>query len=178
MVMNRYFPRASYQRLRRTIAINNYIAFIVLTAYRCTPPRLMPASYGFDDVLHPRPGTGVGGPSDWANNRFQLTIAAMPSLHFGTSLLIGASVCLLGKQMWLRCIAPCYPIIMGLTVIGTANHWVLDCVAGVFVVLIGWLLNWIMLGFRPVEEWGFWLIRTEKPKDADTTVVKKPDLEE
>lgn len=177
LILNRYFPRPRYQRIRRTIAIDNYLAFIVLTVYRCTPPRLMPASYGFEDVLHPPPGTGVGQPSDWSNNRFQLTIAAMPSLHFGTSLLIGTSVCCFGKQMLLRCIAPFYPIVMGLTVIGTANHWILDCVAGVLVVLTGWLVNWILLGLRPVEEWAFWLVRTEKPKDGEM-MVRKPDLED
>lgn len=170
-----YFPRRRYQRIRRTITINNFLAFIVLTAYRCTPPRLMAESYGFEDVLHPRPGTGVGEPSDWANNRFQLTIAAMPSLHFGTSMLIGVSVCCLGKQAWLRCIAPLYPIVMGLTVVGTANHWILDCVAGVFVVLTGWYVNWILLGLRLVEEWGFWLVKAEKPKTSKLR-VRKPDL--
>jgi hypothetical protein len=79
--------------------------------------------------------------------------------------------------MWLRCIALFYPIIMGLTVIGTANHWTLDCIVGVLVVLTGWFVNWILLGLRPVEEWGFWLTRTEKPKDGEM-MVRKPDLED
>jgi hypothetical protein len=147
------------------MALNNFIAFAILTAYRCTPPRLMPSSFGFIDVLHPRPGTGVGEPSDWANNRFQLTLAAMPSLHFGTSLLIGLSVTMWGKHTFLRSIMPFYPFTMLLVVLATANHWVLDCFGGVFVVGIGLTFNWILLGLRPIEEWLFWVLRIEKPRE-------------
>lgn len=123
----------------------------------------MPPSYGFDDVLHPKPGTGVGQPSDWSNNRFQLTIAAMPSLHFGTSLLIGSSVAVFGRHTLLRVVAPLYPTVMLLVVLATANHWVLDCVAGVLVVGLGYTINPVLLVFKPIEEWLFWLVRTEKP---------------
>ncbi|CZR56861.1 uncharacterized protein PAC_06750 [Phialocephala subalpina] len=167
-----YFPREKYQRLRRTIFLNNFLAFFVLTLYRCTPPRLMPSSYHFVDVLHPsltQPGTSP--PSDWANNRFQLTIAAMPSLHFGTALLIGCSIAMWGRHAWLRALGYLYPGIMAIVVISTANHWVLDCVAGAMVVGLGWLLNWVVLVFRPAEEWLFWLLRAEKPRDNGEVMV-------
>jgi len=171
-----YFPRKTYQRLRRTIAINNFIAFAVLTAYRCTPPRLMPESFGFVDVLHPRPGTGIGAPSDWANNRFQLTLAAMPSLHFGTSMVIGASVTVWGRHKILRILGPIYPMLMGLVVLATANHWVLDCVVGLAVVSLGWRINRLLLALKPFEEWGFWLFRAEKPRAW--TAAKRRDVED
>jgi hypothetical protein len=162
LICGRYFPRLKYQKVRRTIAINNFIAFAVLTAYRCTPPRLMPESYGFVDVLHP---VDKGGPNFWASNPFQLTLAAMPSLHFGTSLLIGTSLVLYGNHWPIRIVAPSYPLAMFLVVLGTANHWVLDCVVGVLVVGLGWKINWVLLGLRPVEEWALWLCRMQKPVD-------------
>jgi hypothetical protein len=96
----------------------------------------------------------------------------MPSLHFGTSLLIGISVCCFGKQKWMRAIALLYPTIMGVTVIGTANHWIMDCLAGVLVIIVGWFLNWILLGLRPIEEWGFWLVRTKKPEEGDMRTLE------
>jgi len=101
----------------------------------------MPTEYGFVDVLHPRPGTGIGEPSDWANNKFQLTLAPMPSLHFETSLLIGISIAAYGKHVLLRVLAPLYPTTMFVVVLATANHWVLDCVVGVFVVAVGWQIG-------------------------------------
>jgi hypothetical protein len=173
---SRYFPRHRYQQMRRTIAIDNFLTFFVLTLYRCTPPRLMPPSFNFNDVLHPRPGESVGQPSDWANNRFQLVIAAMPSLHFGTSLLVGISIALWGRHTFLRSIAPFYPMTMLLVVLATANHWVLDCVAGVMVVATGLSLNWIMLVLRPIEEWVFWALRSEKPREWP--VKLKDDVED
>ncbi|KAH8773065.1 PAP2 superfamily-domain-containing protein [Hyaloscypha finlandica] len=157
-----YFPRSKYQKIRRTIAMDNFLSFAVLTAYRCTPPRLMPESYGFVDVLHP---IDEGGPNFWASNPFQLTLAAMPSLHFGTSLLIGLSLVFCGKHLLVRIISPLYPVAMFFAVLGTANHWVLDCVVGVLVVGVGWKVNWVLLGLRPVEEWLFWLCRVQKPVD-------------
>jgi hypothetical protein len=121
----------------------------------------MPSSYGYIDILHPH---APSSPS-WSNNKFQLTLAAMPSLHFGTALLIGLSTAIWGKYLFIRILAPFYPMVMLVTVLATANHWVLDCFAGVAVVVMGLCLNWILLGFRPIEEWAFRLCRTEKPVD-------------
>jgi hypothetical protein len=169
--LGRYFPRSKYQKVRRTIATNNLLAFAVLTAYRCTPPRLMPGSYGFVDVLHPV--DDEGGPNFWASNPFQLTLAAMPSLHFGTSLLIGIGLVVYGGHWLVKILAPLYPVAMFFVVLGTANHWVLDCVVGVVVVAVGWKANWLLLGLRPVEEWVFWLCRVQKP--VDETEIRMVD---
>jgi len=168
-----YFPRPSFRQVRRTIALDNWLAFSVLTLYRCAPPRLMPESYGFVDYLHPKSiqhlTTDPSSQSfDWSNNSFQLKIAAMPSLHFGTSCLIGASLLYLApnKHFILKKLGVIYPILMFITVVTTANHWVLDCIVGLFVVLIGFRLNRIILLLEPFEAWGFWLLRTEKPRDT------------
>jgi hypothetical protein len=160
----RYFPRASYQSVRRTLFLDNLLAFLILTLYRCTPPRLMPPSYHFIDVLHPIPDpTDPSGPNFWASNPFQLTLAAMPSLHFGTSSLLGISMAVYGKHLLLRIVASLYPLVMLAVVLATANHWVLDCVVGVCVVWVAWRVNWVLLGLRPLEEWVFWCLGVEKP---------------
>jgi hypothetical protein len=158
--LNRYFPRPTYQSVRRTLFIDNFLAFLIFSLYRCTPPRLMPSSYHFIDVLHP---ISNDGPNFWASNPFQLTLAAMPSLRFGTSSLLGISTAVYGKHLPLRIIAPFYPMIMGAVVVATANHRVLDCVVGLLVVWMGWKINWALLGLRPLEEWVFWALRIKKP---------------
>ncbi|KUJ07445.1 uncharacterized protein LY89DRAFT_354453 [Mollisia scopiformis] len=161
------FPREQYQRVRRSIFLNNILAFLIMSLYRCTPPRLMPSSHHFVDVLHPNPSNpGATPPSDWANNRFQLTIAAMPSLHFGTALLIGLSVARWGTHLWFSVLGYLYPVLMFVVVISTANHWVLDCVAGLCVVGLGWGLNWVVLLLVPVEQWCLWVLRVEKPGEV------------
>ncbi|OPB45737.1 hypothetical protein A0O28_0093040 [Trichoderma guizhouense] len=81
-----YLPPPLFRRIRRTIAMDNFIAFIIISLWRCYPPRMLPPEYGFIDILH----EGKTG-SVWTHNRFRLTIAAMPSLHFGTSVLFAMS---------------------------------------------------------------------------------------
>jgi len=90
----------------------------------------------------------------------------MPSLHFGTSSLLGISTAVYGKHLLLRVVAPLYPLVMGAVVVGTANHWVLDCVVGVLVVWAGWRINWVLLVLRPLEEWVFWAVRLKKPENG------------
>ncbi|KAH6663180.1 PAP2 superfamily-domain-containing protein [Halenospora varia] len=89
-----------YESRRRTMAFCNLLAFIVFTAWPCMPPRLLSSdtstgesgklarSYGFIDTVHGPHGEG----SIWTDNRFTNKFAAMPSLHFGYSLLIGLTI--------------------------------------------------------------------------------------
>ncbi|ORY10682.1 PAP2 superfamily-domain-containing protein [Clohesyomyces aquaticus] len=167
-----YYPQRLFTRIRRTIAMNNLIAFIVLTLWRCTPPRLMPAELGFVDVLHPHspilvtnPASAETGSFSWSHNKFQLSIAAMPSLHFGTSLFISLCLARFSPHRLVRVLAPLWPTVMMLTILVTANHWILDAVVGALVPFLGWRWNWLFAcqPFTALEEWGFWLCRTEKP---------------
>lgn len=159
-----YFPRARYEAIRRTIALDNIIAFFLFSLWPCAPPRLMPKSDGFLDVLHPPPHM-AGEASYWADNHFQLTLAAMPSLDFGTSLLLGMSIAVWGRHTWLRILGLLYPAAMLVAVVVTANDWLLDCVAGACVIAAGLYFNRILLRLRPLEEWLFYLCRAERPRD-------------
>jgi len=154
-----YFPLSTYQAARRTIALDEVFAFIIFTVYRCIPPRMLPEEYGFIDVLHKGPQTA------WTDNRFKLLIAAMPSLHFGGSAFIAFCLFNFSPHRPIRYLAPLWPIMMALTIFATANHFVLDAVVGAMIPVVGWRLNEVMLNLRPLEEWGFWLCRTEKPSD-------------
>ncbi|OOQ83900.1 integral membrane protein [Penicillium brasilianum] len=154
-----YLPRHRYQAIRRALALMNVIAFIILSFWRCAPPRLLPSDFGFVDVLH----RGDSG-SAWTRNKFQLTIAAMPSLHFGNSVFVAFCLVVFSPHVFLRVVAMLWPILMGWTVIATANHFVLDMVVGVVVVLVAYWLNRVMLIPLPVERALFRLMRLEKPR--------------
>lgn len=64
---------------------------------------------------------------------------------------------------------------MLVTIVGTANHFVLDAVVGAMVVALGWRINEIMLVLRPAEEWLLWLLRTERPKTAEKRMWERGD---
>ena len=167
-------PRSTFKQIRRTIAMDNALAFIILTLWRLTPPRLMPADFGFVDVLHPNRQSGAPDTPSWTNNSFQLIIAAMPSLHFGTSLLLATSLVRFSPHRPLRIVAPLWPAAMLLTILATANHWVLDAVVGAMVPALGWKLNWILASpwVEPVEEWIFLVLRAEKPNTTEQGLDK------
>ncbi|KAJ5223057.1 uncharacterized protein N7469_009297 [Penicillium citrinum] len=150
------FSRTQYKRIRRTLALENILAFILLSLWRCAPPRLLPEEFGFIDVLHDsRSG------SAWTQNKFQLTIAAMPSLHFGNSVLIALCLGRFSPHMVLSCVVLVWPILMGVTVVATANHFVLDMVVGVIVIAVAYWLNRGMLTLKPLESMLFRFCRLE-----------------
>jgi hypothetical protein len=159
-----YFKRESFQNIRRTIAACNLIAFIILSSYRVMPPRLLPKRYGFVDILHP--ANGDSG-SAWTHNRFQLTIAAMPSLHFGMAGFIAYCLIRFAPHRALRAFAALWPVAMLVTILATANHFLLDALIGAVIPLIAWRINGMFLALRPAEEWLFWIARTMKPVTAD-----------
>ena len=63
--------------------------------------------------------------------------AAVPSMHFGYALMIGMVGMVLLRSWPLRLIALAYPVLVFLTITGTANHYVLDSLAGGVVVALG-----------------------------------------
>lgn len=153
-----YFQANRYQAIRRTLAFENVIAFVILTLWRCAPPRLLPEDDGFTDILH----SNKGG-SSWTQNSFQLTIAAMPSLHFGNSVFIAFCLLRFSPHWYLRVIAPIWPVLMGFTILATANHFILDAVVGACVTFTAYRFNRAMLVLLPVERVLFRLLRIEKP---------------
>ncbi|KAL1969118.1 hypothetical protein VTN77DRAFT_372 [Rasamsonia byssochlamydoides] len=157
-----YFPRGQFTIIRRTIAVENVIAFVIFTLWRCTPPRLLPEEFGFIDVFD-----ASSAKTAWSENGYRLTIAAMPSLHFANSLFVGYCFYKFSPHAILRSLAPLWPVMMGLSIIATANHYVLDLIVGVGVLCTAYRFNRAILVLLPVEEFLFRLTRLEKPDDID-----------
>ncbi|KAM0269706.1 hypothetical protein ACHAPA_003914 [Fusarium lateritium] len=165
-----YLPPSTFQRIRRTIAADNAIAFFIVTLWRCSPPRLLPPEYGFVDILHSK----AGGTNVWNNNRFQLTIAAMPSLHFGTSLFFAVCICRFSPHRFMRLLAPLWPTTMIITIVATANHFLTDAFIGALVPLLGWRINRVILSLKPVQDYVFApLVNRLDLIDHDVRVVPK-----
>jgi hypothetical protein len=170
-----FLPRATFCRIRRTIALDNAIALIIVTLWRCAPPRMLPEEYGFIDVLHGGlGGKSAGAASVWTHNRFQLTIAAMPSLHFGTSLFLGVCMVRFSPHRPLRLLAPLWPAAMFFTIVTTANHFITDAIIGAMIPLISWRYNNIVLTLKPIEDWIFApFMRVTVDDETSATAVHK-----
>lgn len=200
---------ALYEARRRTMATCNLIAFIVFTLWPCMPPRLLsdPAykgpqakeakSYGFVDTVH---GTD-GESSVWTQNRFCNQYAAMPSLHFGYSLLVGLTIMMIPlaprrtsslsigaglfririparRRLLALTLGALYPSVILVAIVATANHFILDAVAGAAVCALAWNSNGVLLNLLPLEDWFLYALRLHKPsvRTAEEEVVDEKVL--
>ncbi|RCI07721.1 hypothetical protein L249_5695 [Ophiocordyceps polyrhachis-furcata BCC 54312] len=171
---------ALYEARRRTMAMCNLLAFVIFTLWPCMPPRLLSdadykgdeaveaKSYGFVDTVH----GSAGESSVWTTNRFCNQYAAMPSLHFGYSLLIGLTVATLPvsglrwtswKRIAMATLGMAYPTLILTAIVATANHFLLDAVAGAMVCGLAWQANGLLLNLSVLEDYFLWFLRIHKP---------------
>lgn len=96
----------------------------------------------------------------------------MPSLHFGYSLLIGLTIATLPisgvrPTSWRRvsivALGMSYPALILTAIVATANHFILDAVAGAIVCGIAWHANGILLNLCVIEDYFLWMVRIHKP---------------
>jgi hypothetical protein len=59
-----------------------------------------------------------------------------------------------------------YPALILTAIIATANHFILDAVAGSMVCGAAWWGNDVPLNLLVVEDWFLWFVRTHKPESV------------
>jgi membrane-associated phospholipid phosphatase len=124
---------AVYRVARNTLVLTNVAGLIVFAVCPVAPPRLLPGA-GFSDSIAVALGTGQAAhpPPD--------EYAAMPSLHLAWATWVVFTVWAItahtGRLHSLRAPAVLHPVLTGTAVVATANHYVLDVVAGVALALL------------------------------------------
>jgi PAP2 superfamily len=147
---------ASYAQARTTLALATVVGLIVFWLVPTTPPRLLPHS-GFHDTMAGVSGWGWwGGEGSAPKGLGSLTnqLAAMPSLHVGWALWAGFLVYRQARRGWVRALGVAYPILTALVVMSTANHYLLDVVAGAAdVALAAFVVSRVRtrMGHRPPQ---------------------------
>lgn len=129
-----------YRRVRNTLVGGSAIGLVGFTLLPMAPPRMLP---GYTDTLATTSGSGWwGGDASAPKGLGSLTneLAAMPSLHVGWAFWSAWVVLLLTRDPRLRRLGAAYAAGTALVVVATANHYVLDGVAGVAVMAAGWAL--------------------------------------
>jgi PAP2 superfamily protein len=125
---------AAYPYVRNGFLAANAIALAIFIAYPVAPPRLLGGA--FVDTL-----TRISDIDLHAGRLSSLfnPYAAVPSMHFGYALMIAAVAVVLVRSWTLRLGVAVYPVVVFIAITGTANHYVLDSVAGSVVVAAGFL---------------------------------------
>ena len=127
-----------YRRARTSLLVATAVGLVCYWLLPTAPPRLLDA--GFTDVMAHFSGIGWWGEAASAPRGledFSNQFAALPSLHVGwavwVAIALRANVRRTSLKPWLWC----YPLLMGVVVMATANHYLIDAVAGAICVLLG-----------------------------------------
>jgi hypothetical protein len=123
--------RDVFLRLRDGMLVSGFLGMAVFVSYPVAPPRLVDLGL-VDTVTESSEAYRYLQPPAFVNQ-----YAAMPSLHAGWDLLVGLAIFSAATTVGLRLVGLLMPLLMVWAVVATANHYVLDVVAGIVVVLIG-----------------------------------------
>jgi hypothetical protein len=121
---------SAYPALRSALVIASLSSLAIYWLYPVTPPRL--AGQGLQDTLVSEhllnAGAGAHGAAGFVN-----LYAALPSLHVGWAFWCAVAVITVTGSKW-RFAALLYPLATTLTVVATANHYLIDAFAGILIV--------------------------------------------
>jgi len=123
--------RPTYFQFRNAMFISGAIGLIIYASFPASPPRLFDSAF-VDTVTQHSHSYRVLQPPGLVNK-----YAAMPSLHVGWNLLAALMWWRAGSTRWRAVPVVMMPLMMAWATVATANHWVLDVLAGSAVALTG-----------------------------------------
>lgn len=120
-----------FHRLRRAAVLTTLGAQPVFLLFPTAPPRTLD---GFVDTIADVSGFDL---DSGLVARLYDPLAAMPSIHVAYAVVTAAGIAGTSRSRPARLAAPAYPPLVALVVFVTANHYVLDAVAGAALGLAG-----------------------------------------
>ena len=121
---------AAFPIVRTTLLFASALALIGYLAFPTAPPR--DAAIGISDTIS-------GGKVDLNNGLISSLynpFAAVPSMHVGYAVVVGASLVRHGGRSSLRALGLAYPALVLFVVVATGNHFVVDAAAGTAVAAV------------------------------------------
>lgn len=118
-----------YRVARNSLLATSGVALAIFWLYPVAPPRLVPA-LGFID---PAAIAGIGSVAP--TNPY----AAMPSLHAGWAVWSAVLAIAMWRSRLARAAWWMYPAVTAAVIVGTANHYLLDVIAGAALAVASWI---------------------------------------
>jgi hypothetical protein len=119
-----------YYRLRNVCLLSGAAGLVVFALFPVAPPRL--AASGLQDTI----AVHVTAYRTVLPTALVNEYAAMPSFHAGWNLVLGIELFRSTHHLALRAFAVAMPAAMAFAVVATANHYVLDVLAGALAVCL------------------------------------------
>src|SRR3954469_5180334 len=141
----------SYRSARTALVLATALALIGYFMLPTAPPRLLTGGT-FTDTMASFSNWGWwGGEGSAPRGLGGLTnqLAAMPSLHVGWALWSGWCLARYARTRTVRILGVLYPLATTLVVMSTANHYLVDALAGSLLVITGWAL---VVGYRVLRQ--------------------------
>jgi glycerophosphoryl diester phosphodiesterase len=152
-----------YARYRNALILAGALSMVIFALYPVTPPRLMEGMVYVDTVTDRSQSYRVLQPPGLTN-----PYAAMPSLHFGWNLLMGIAIVQHTRHWGSRLFGMLMPLAMFLAIVLTANHYILDGVAGAAIVLVS-----LCLVSGATTFGGRWWRRRPGPGTVETVALEQ-----
>jgi hypothetical protein len=124
--------RPAYALYRNGVLLSGGLSLLIFASFPVAPPRYVDILGMADTVGTHSHSYQLLFPGSLAN-----LYAAMPSLHEGWSLLMGLAIAAHATSRFWRAFGVALPLIMFAAIVVTANHYILDAVAGAAVALTG-----------------------------------------
>ncbi|MGC0421483.1 phosphatase PAP2 family protein [Embleya sp. AB8] len=142
-----------YRGARTTLAIATLVSLAGFMLFPTAPPRMIG---GFTDTMAHFASWGWWGDGASAPRGMEHMTneyAAMPSLHVGWAAWCGWQLWRLGRGRVLRGLGVLYPLLVVVVVLGTANHYLADVLAGLAVMGLGALASpWLLRGLDRLRD--------------------------
>jgi hypothetical protein len=137
--------RPTYILVRNAFLASGAIGVIIYWAFPVAPPRLIPFA-GFVDTMAVFDRVGYNAQETKA---FVNEYAAIPSLHFGWSMLLGLAIFWVTKNPVLKVFGLVWPVAMFFAVVMTGNHFIVDTILGAIVSFAGLGIAWLIQRYGP-----------------------------
>jgi len=114
-----------FSRFRNTILLANVIGLLGFWLMPTAPPWMFPSEGFVAGVNH----------SSAMLQTLANPYAAMPSLHAADALIVGYFLVVTSRTIWAKALWAMWPLWVWFCVVATANHYVLDVLAGIAVAV-------------------------------------------
>jgi PAP2 superfamily protein len=121
---------SDFPLVRTALGVVSALALVGYLAYPTAPPRL--ATLGIADTIS-------GGDVDLNHGLISSLynpFAAVPSMHIGYAVVVGATLFRYGRRPSLRLAGVAYPLLQLLVIVATGNHFFFDAAAGAAVSVV------------------------------------------
>jgi membrane-associated phospholipid phosphatase len=135
-----------FTRFRNTILLANVIGLGGYVLWPTAPPWFF-SSVGFQNTLD---GMGTLNHGSGIVSLAANPYAAMPSLHAADALILSIVMVAACRRWWAKALWAAWPVWVWFCVIATANHFLLDVVAGIAVALASLLVVRLAPRLRPL----------------------------